>query len=279
MGKRILITGKNSYIGSKFCDFTTKYGNTVDTVDMIGDDWKNHDFSCYDAVVHVAAVVHKKENSVSKEEYFKVNTQLAVEVAKKAKDSGVSQLLFLSTMSVYGVLNGVISKDTELKPFNEYGKSKLAAEKEISAFEDDNFSVVIVRPPMVYGKGCKGNYMSLAKFAKKLPFFPLYKSQRSMIYIDNLCSFLHKAIDENLSGVFCPQDEEYVNTSLMVEEVARANGRNIKLTKIFNPFITLALKMKINIACKVFGSLIYEKDLCPEFEKVDFKTAIKHTEE
>lgn len=279
MGKRILITGKNSYIGSKFCDFTTKYGNTVDTVDMIGEEWRNHDFSSYDVVVHVAAVVHQKENSVSKDEYFKVNTQLAAAVAKRAKDSGVSQFVFLSTMSVYGVLNGVIGKDTALNPFNEYGKSKLAAEKEISALKDSNFSVVIVRPPMVYGKGCKGNYVSLSKFAKKLPFFPMYNSQRSMIYIDNLSSFLQKAIDENLSGVFCPQDEEYVNTSMMVKAVAEENGKNIKLTKCFNPFITLALKMKINIVCKVFGSLIYEKDLCPEFSRVDLKTAIKHTEE
>lgn len=279
MGKRILITGKNSYIGSKFCDFTTKYGNTVDTVDMIGEEWRNHDFSSYDVVVHVAAVVHQKENSVSKDEYFKVNTQLAAAVAKRAKDSGVSQFVFLSTMSVYGVLNGVIGKDTELNPFNEYGKSKLAAEKEISALKDSNFSVVIVRPPMVYGKGCKGNYVSLSKFAKKLPFFPMYNSQRSMIYIDNLSYFLQKTIDENLSGVFCPQDEEYVNTSMMVKAVAEENGKNIKLTKFFNPFITLALKMKINIVCKVFGSLIYEKDLCPEFSRVDLKTAIKHTEE
>ena len=90
---------------------------------------------------------------------------------------------------------------------------------------------------------------------------------------------MKKSIDEKLGGVYCVQDKNYVNTSQMVKEIAKANGKNIVLTKIFNPFITLALKLKIRIVCKVFGSLTYEKDLCPDFEKVDFITAIKRTEE
>lgn len=279
MGKKILITGKNSYIGSMFCDFTTKYGDVVDTIDMIGKAWESYDFSSYDVVVHVAAIVHKQEKEFSKEEYFKVNRDLAVKVAKKAKESGVSQFVFLSTMSVYGVVNGVINRDTELKPFNDYGKSKLEAERKIFALEDHNFTVTVLRPPIVYGKGCKGNYVELSKFAKKIPFFPDYSSSRSMIYIENLCRFMKKTIDENMGGVFCPQDKSYVNTSHMVKLVAKANGKDIKLTKVFNPIIILALKIKINIVCKVFGSLTYEKDLCPEYDSIDFKTAIKLTEE
>lgn len=279
MGERILITGKNSYIGEKFESFITEYGYSVDTVDMIGKGWENCDFSNYDTVVHVAAIVHKQEKEYSNDEYFKVNCELAVDVAKKAKSSGVSQFVFISTMSVYGVVNGVITKDTALNPFNNYGKSKLEAERRILELLDESFTVAVLRPPIVYGKGCKGNYVELSKFAKKLPFFPDYKSCRSMIYIDNLTRFIKKVIDEKLSGIFCPQDESYVNTSQMVKAVANANGKKIKLIKIFNPFITLALKMRINIVCKVFGSLIYEKDLCPEYEKVDFETAIKRTEE
>ncbi|MBQ8859925.1 MAG: NAD-dependent epimerase/dehydratase family protein [Ruminococcus sp.] len=279
MRKRVLITGKNSYIGDCFSEFTTEYYDAVDTIDMIGDSWKTSDFSLYDAVVHVAALVHKLEKDYTKEEYFRVNCELAVQVAKKAKESGVSQFVFLSTMSVYGLRNGVITKDTKPSPFNNYGRSKLDAEKELQSLEDNNFTVTILRPPIVYGKGCKGNYVELSKFAKKMPFFPDYKSSRSMVYIENLCRFMKKSIDEKLGGVYCVQDKNYVNTSQMVKEIAKANGKNIVLTKIFNPFITLALKLKIRIVCKVFGSLTYEKDLCPDFEKVDFITAIKRTEE
>ncbi len=278
MSKKILITGKDSYIGNMFAEFTTEYGYMVDTIDMIGDNWKSYDFSDYDAVVHVAAIVHKQEKEYSKEEYFKVNTELAFETAQKAKNEGVKQFVFLSTMSVYGIRNGVITKDTLCTPFNSYGESKLKAEQMISELNSDSFTVTILRPPMVYGKNCKGNYVQLSKFAKKFPFFPAYKSQRSMIYIDNLSAFIKKAIEEKLSGVFCPQDDEYVCTADMVKKVAKANGKDIKLTKLFNPFITLALKMNINIVCKIFGSLVYEKDLCPEYSKVDFETAIEKTE-
>ncbi len=277
MSDRILITGKNSYIGDSFAKFMCDY--PVEIIDMKNEAWKNHDFSDYDVVVHVAAIVHKQEKLYTAQEYKNVNTTLAYEVAKKAKENGVKQFVFLSTMSVYGVVNGVITKDTKLTPFNAYGESKLQAEKLIFSLEDETFKVTVLRPPIVYGKGCKGNYNTLRKFALKFPFFPEFKSNRSMVYIGNLCSFMKKAIDEKLNGIFCVQDGAYVNTSQMVKRVANANGKDIKLTKLFNVFIKLALKMKIHIICKVFGSLTYDFSLCPHYEKVDFDTAIKLTEE
>lgn len=279
MKKRVLITGENSYIGSKFQEYTTKYYDAVDAIDMCTDDWKNFDFSAYDVIIHVAAIVHKQEKSYTQQQYYEVNTKLASDVAKKAKSEGVSQFVFLSTMSVYGVMNGVITKDTLCKPFNDYGKSKLQAEMLLNDMCDDSFVVSILRPPIVYGKGCKGNYNELSAFARKMPFFPNYKSQRSMIYIDNLCEIIKLCIDNKLSGVFCPQDSDYINTSHMVQLIAGANGRKIRLTKFFNPFITLALKMRIRVVQKVFGSLTYEKELCPQYTQVDLETAIRKTEE
>lgn len=279
MRKNILITGKDSYIGSKFSEYATEYGDMVSTIDMITDDWRKEDFSSFDAVVHVAAIVHKHEREYTKEECFDVNTKLAYDVAKKAKNDGVKQFVFLSTMSVYGKISGVVTKDTELSPVNIYGESKLQAERLISELCDEDFTVTVLRPPIVYGKGCKGNYVQLSAFARKMPFFPMYHSQRSMLYIDNLSAFIKKAIDEKLGGVFCPQDDEYICTSEMVSAISKANGKNIRLTKIFNPFIKLALKLKINIVNKVFATLVYDKSLCPPYDKVDFETAIKLTEE
>lgn len=279
MGRKILVTGKNSYIGDSFSSYASAHGDCVCVVDTISDEWKNTDFSGYDAVLHVAAIVHKQNRKYTEQECFDVNTNLAFEVAKKAKESKVKQFVFISTMSVYGVVNGVITKDTLKKPFNIYGETKLKAEQMLKTLCDENFAVTIVRPPLVYGKGCKGNYNELANFAKKHPFFPDYESHRSMIYIDNLSGFIKKSIDEELSGEYCPQDDCFVKTSEMVKLVANANGRKIRMTKFFNPLITLALKLKIGIICKVFGSLTYEKDLCPPFEKVDLQSAIKFTEE
>lgn len=279
MGNKILVTGKNSYIGNSFIDYVGNKNDIVDVTDTLTNEWKNTDFSQYDAILHVAAIVHKQPKNYTEDEYFSVNSQLVYDIAKKAKESGVKTFVFLSTMSVYGVHNGSIGKDTKYKPFNMYGKTKLKAEQMIQELCDDSFSVVILRPPIVYGKNCKGNYVTLSKFAKKLPFFPDYESYRSMIYIDNLCEFIKKSIDEGLCGVFCPQDEHYVMTSKMVRLVAKANGKEIKMTKLFNPLITLGIKLKIRILCKVFGTLVYDDSLKLEYDRVDLETAIRKTEE
>lgn len=276
---RVLITGANSYIGDSFMSYVSNKNYQVDTIDMMTKEWIETDFSKYDVVLHVAAIVHKKERDYTNEEYYKINTELAFDVAEKAKCSGVKQFILMSTMNVYGKDVGIISNETSLSPVTAYGKTKLKAEQMIQELCDDSFSVVILRPPIVYGKNCKGNYVTLSKFAKKLPFFPDYESYRSMIYIDNLCEFIKKSIDEGLCGVFCPQDEHYVMTSKMVRLVAKANGKDIKMTKLFNPLITLGMKLKIRILCKVFGTLVYDDSLKLEYDRVDLETAIRKTEE
>lgn len=278
MGKRILITGKDSYIGDSFCAYTTEYGNSACELDVRTDDYKNHNFSQYDTVVHVAAIVHKKAKEFSKEDYYKVNAQLAFDIAKKAKESGVKHFIFLSSMSVYGLTCGEITRDTKLSPSNLYAQSKLEGERLISTLESKDFTITVLRPPLVYGKGCKGNYTLLSDFAKKFPIFPDYKSQRSMIYITNLCRFIQVVIDKRMSGVFCPQDESYVCVSNMVEKIKKANGKKAVLTKVFNPFISLLIKLRVSKICKVFGTLTYSHDMCEPFDRISFEQAIELTE-
>jgi len=104
--KKILITGANSYIGTSFEEYITKVdGYCVDTVDMTDGSWKDMDFSGYDTVFHVAGIAHADTGKVSdeiKEQYYKVNTELTIETAKKAKAEGVSQFVFMSSAIVYG---------------------------------------------------------------------------------------------------------------------------------------------------------------------------------
>ena len=256
--KKILITGANSYIGTSFEKYMEQFGNdySIDTVDMIGDSWKSKSFSGYDSVFHVAGIAHQKETLENAHLYYEVNRNLAVATAKKAKREGVKQFILLSSMSVYGMETGVISKNTVPHPKSHYGKSKLQADEIIVKLDRDTFKVAILRPPMVYGDGCKGNYQRLRSFALKSPIFPDYPNKRSMVYIDNLCAFVKSVIDENKYGLFFPQDVEYVNTSKMVKEIATENGKHIRMTKLFNPFIRIA---PFGIVKKVFGSLIYEK--------------------
>ena len=255
--KKILITGANSYIGTSFEKYLARFGDDylIDTVDMIGDSWKSKDFSGYDCVFHVAGIAHQKETLRNAHIYYEVNRNLAVATAKKAKCDGVKQFILLSSMSVYGMETGVITKNTVPHPKSHYGKSKLQADEKIVKLNCDNFRVVILRPPMVYGKGCKGNYQRLRDFALKSPIFPDYPNRRSMLFIDNLCEFVKNTIDEARQGLFLPQNAEYMNTSKMVKEIAAANGKYVRLTTIFNPFIRIA---PFKIIKKVFGSLIYD---------------------
>lgn len=274
--KKILITGANSYIGTSFENYVKQWTGEyiVETVDMIDGSWKEKDLSKFDVVFHVAGIAHIKETKRNAQLYYKVNRDLVYEVAKKAKADRVKQFIFLSSMSVYGMETGIIRKDTIAKPNSNYGKSKLQAEELIVPLQDKNFNVAVLRPPMIYGKGCKGNYIRLEKFALKSPIFPKIENKRSMIYIDNLCEFVKQVIDNKSIGISLPQNEEYVCTSYMVREIAKAHGRKIYMTRLFNPLLKV---MKIKMINKVFGDLVYakEKDVV---DMVNFKESIRNAE-
>lgn len=259
--KRVLITGKDSYIGDSVAQWLAKYPDRYATnaIDMRDDSWREHDFSQYDGVLHVAAIAHDRSRRATEDLYYRVNRDLATATAEKAKTEGVRQFIFMSSILVYGSrgFSQVINEDTPPNPGSVYGESKLQAEEGIRRLESDRFRVVIVRSPMVYGLGCKGNYSRLAKLARLLPVFPDFDNQRSMIHIDNLCEFIKLMIDNDESGLFFPQNREYVKTSEMVRLIAEAVGRNIRLIRAFNPVIRV-LGPRVTVLGKVFGSLVYE---------------------
>lgn len=289
--KKILITGAGSYIGVSVEAYLKQWPQQyqVDTVDMIGDAWKNCSFHGYDAVLHVAGLVHQpktKNDPDQAERYDRINHRLAVETAGKAKAEGVRQFLFLSSASVYGLNAPVgnvvtITGDTPLNPTDNYGISKKKAEEGLQKLQDETFRVAILRPPMIYGKGCRGNYQTMAKLAKKLPVFPWVDNRRSMLYMDNLAEFIRLLIEDEAEGIFCPQNKEYVNTSEMVNCIAHANGRGILLIHGFTWAIRL-LRPITGIVDKAFGSLCYDyelsrysKDYCVK----DFQESILETEQ
>lgn len=283
--KRILITGENSYIGISFENWLANYPNTykVDTISVRGSSWKEKDFSGYDVVFHVAGIAHVSADPKLEEQYYKVNRDLTIETAKKAKADGVKQFIFMSSIIVYGDSSSdrrVIDSNTVPKPSNFYGNSKLQAEEGILTLQSDDFKVVVLRPPMIYGKGSKGNYPKLAKVARKLPFFPDIDNQRSMLHIDNLCEFVRLMIDNEECGLFFPQNAEYVKTSEMVRLIAEVHGRKIRLTRIFNPLLRLMGK-RMKLINKVFGNLVYDQEMSEyevDYQIRDLRESIELTE-
>ncbi len=255
--KKILITGANSFIGDSVKEYLLQEPDkySVDIIDTMGFEPKPEVFIGYDVVFNVAGIAHIKETPENRDLYFKVNRDLVVKIAKAAKAGGVKQFILLSSMSVYGKLTGYITKRTKVSPTNAYGLSKAQADHAIAKLKDKDFRFACLRPPMVYGKGCKGNYQSLRTFALKSPIFPNYENQRSMLYIGNLCEFVKRIIDERRGGLFFPQNAEFVNTSNMVKLIAEVHGKKLVLTRAFNWGVKF---IKINVMKKVFGDLIYE---------------------
>lgn len=263
--KKILITGKDSYIGTHFREHLKQYPNEYNVVelDVRNDSWKNFDFSQFDVVYHVAGLAHSTPDESQRNLYYQVNTNLTYEVAKKAKDSGIKQFIFMSSIIVYGSgtigEDRIITQETPLTPDNFYGDSKKQAEIKLHTLEDENFKVVIIRPPMIYGPNSKGNYPLLAKFAKKTPIFPTLRNQRSMLYIGNLVEFIKLMIDNEENGVFLPQNSEYICTVDLIKEISKIHNHKILFTGFFNPLIRLFNKqVYIN---KVFGNLVIDREL------------------
>ena len=285
--RKILITGKDSYIGKSLKAWLEDSGGfLVDELDMENPDWINYDFTPYDTVIHVAAIVHKKKE-IPWSTYYKVNTIMPYKVAEKAKQSHVEQFIFLSSMAVYGQgkklpLGNIIDERTPLKPRSYYGRSKLLAELKLKNLNAQDFKVSIVRPPNIYGYGCPGNYISsFVKLVRLLPVIPaIYTdSKQAFLYIDNLCSFIYQLINDRKPGVFHPQDGEGISSFTLLSEIARLRRKKVWYSTRLGKVISFFYKLPIII--KVFGGVSYSSSLKNKpynnYSRVDFKRALRKT--
>lgn len=278
--KKILILGANSYIGTSFRNYlTTKYSGQyiADTVSLRGTAWQQEDWGGYDSILNVTGKAHADIATLTeeqKQEYYTVNCDLAVEAAKKAIADGAGQYIYFSSIIVYGDSSNSrkpvrITADTQPAPSNFYGDSKLRAEQKLQALFADaegRTKLAILRLPMIYGPGCKGNYKTLVKLAEKLPLFPTYHNERSVLQIEHLAEYLRTLVDNDGEGLFWPQDEKYRSTPDMVFELAEKAGRHILPAAWLNPFVRLAFYLPGKpgkLARKAFGTLTIdrEKDL------------------
>lgn len=270
---KVLITGKNSYVGKNIGNFLL-YKNMEVKYVSVRNGISEDEFTDVDVVVHCAAIVHKKEAKFAIL-YDKVNYELTVDIAEKAKKKGVKQFIFMSTMAVYGKSEGEINGNTPLQPKTLYGESKLKAEKALEKIADENFKVSIIRPPMVYGRSCPGNYKKLRMLALKLPVFPLVENKRSFIYVENLAYFVWNTISEGKEGIFMPMDSKTESTDTMSKYICSVNNKEIK----FSPFLgKMVKKIPINSLKKAFGSLYYGNDIAEVVSFTGFQEAINYTE-
>lgn len=307
--KRILIAGANSYIGTSIEGYLLKYNASqgrelyrVDTISQRDSVWESYDFHGYDAVFQASGIAHVDTGAVTQEQqalYYQVNCDLAAATARKAQEAGVGLFIYPSSVIVYGdsapyrrsrksfgEMTGVITPETPANNPHFYGNSKIRAEEELGRLAEalKDMQIAILRLPMVYGKGSKGNYPLLAKLADRLPFFPNIQNQRSMIYIENLCEFIRQRIEEGQGGLYFPQNAEYTTTSRMVQEIAAAHGKKLRLLTFMNPLVALAARMPGKVgamANKAFGSLTIDQSMSGDMSSYclyDLRESIRRTE-
>jgi len=261
--KKVLIVGAGSYIGMSF------YNASKDMFDITVVDAQKplsvDQYRGFDSVLHLAGIAHVSKKRSMKELYYKVNRDLAIRSAESAREAGVKQFIFMSSMIVYGGDNSIgkpkiITNATAPHPADFYGDSKLQADMAIQKMASPSFRTLVIRTPMVYGEGCRGNYPRLEKLAGKLFFLPKIQNQRTMININVLISYFQKYITQELSGVYFPRDDKPFNTYEMMLQTRQNQGRKTRPTVIFNPLIRFA-SLFVPAFRKMYGTKIYADDL------------------
>ncbi len=254
--KKLLLTGANGFIGSYFQKHYHEVFE-IETFSFLSDDFEVLDMNGVEVVVHLSALVHQMDGKANEAEYERVNVTQTLQLAQKAKESGVGHCIFMSSVKVYGEESeGVYDEDTACHPLDDYGKSKLKAEKSLQNIEDNSFKVSILRTPIVYGYGVKANMLNLINLIKKVPILPLgsIKNRRSMVYIGNLCAIIMAIIKSEKSGIFLAKDDETLSTSDLIGEIALALDKKVFLVSL--PFFAFFLqKLKLSFYKRLYLSL------------------------
>lgn len=276
MGKKtLMITGATGFIGS---NFIKKYENAYNIIPvcLIKNKPEELDYTGVDAILHLAALVHQMKGA-PEEKYFEVNTELTRRLATTAKEKGVKHFVFYSTVKVYGFdgdLNNhdfVLTENSPCNPNDPYGASKYEAEKILNSLKDKNFKVAIVRPPMVYGEGVKGNMLSLIKLINILPVIPFNydNNKRSVISTENLLYMTHLIIKNEADGIYLGTEGNSVSIKEIAESIEKGLGKkkiNIKFPKlIFN----IMCKIKPNIMVRLYGTLAFKQE--DNYNKIGYK--------
>lgn len=284
---RVLIVGKNSYIGNHIDEWLSAKGIDVIQLDVLTPEWKTFDYGSFDAIVHVAGIVHRPDCQ-DWNLYKSVNCDMPIEIATMAKKQGVKTYVYFSTMGVYDAkksLKGCVI-DCNTPVINDsnsmYGRSKLMAEERLNELRDECFDIAIVRPPSVYGKDCKGGYITGFKsLASKLPFIPkaYEEAKQSFIYIDNLSECVRLILENHLNGIFCPQDDEIPNANRLLEVICNGIGKKYRPSSFLG--VLLRMFSFVPLVNKAYGGISYSRELSDisgmNYKVVSFEEGMRRT--
>ena len=284
---RVLVTGANGFVGRALCGRLAEDAHAVVPAvrgacglagevivgDIDGEPaWRSALGNC-DAVVHLAARVHVMHDTAINPltVYRATNTDATLNLARQAAKVGAKRFVYLSSIKVNGEAtesDRPFHADDPPVPEDAYAISKYEAEQGLMVIaKETGMEVVIIRSPLVYGPGVKGNFASLVKWVRKglpLPFGAL-KNKRSLVALDNLVSFIALCADCEKSPtaankVFLISDGEDVSTTELLRMVAMAYGKKVFFIPVPQSWLNIVAKMlgKAEVASRLLGSLVVD---------------------
>lgn len=263
--KTLMITGATGFIGS---NFIKRYENEYNIIPicLIKNKPEEIDYRGVDSILHLAALVHQMKGA-PEEKYFEVNTELTRRIAIEAKKNGVKHFVFYSTVKVYGYDGDlynhefVLTEESPCNPNDPYGASKYEAEEILRALEDESFKVAVIRPPMVYGEGVKGNMLSLIKLIDKVSILPFNydENRRTIVGIENLLYMTYLIINKKADGIYLGSDGKSVSIKDIVETISIGLMKKRTLVRFPNLVFSFMYKIKEGIMIRLLGTLAFNQ--------------------
>lgn len=275
---KILVTGAGGFIGSRFMELNSDR-HELTAVSLRNTRINQINCTAIDAIVHFAGLAHQMEE-IDPSLYFKVNRDLTLELANKAKAEGVKHFVYISTTKVYGDggSSAVYTEKSRCVPGDPYGKSKFEAEQKLQALASDHFTVSIIRPPLVYGPGVKGNlllFIKLALLPLPLPFKGI-NNNRAMVYVDNLIALIAKILERRADGIFTLTDVDQISTEMLMVELRKNLGKKSNL--FYAPLLLrFPIKwLKPAMYSRLFGS--FNIDCSYTLESLNYQNPVSFTQ-
>jgi len=266
MHKNLIITGSSGFVGTNFINTAGPY--KIKVVDLLLEKVSDIDFKDCEGVLHLAALVHQMKGA-PEEQYFRINRDLAVDVAMTAKSQGVKHFVFMSTAKVFGESTTgkqPLDEDSSCNPQDAYGRSKYEAELLIRELEDEYFKVAVVRSPLVYGAGVKANMMNLVRLVDRFPILPfgMIRNKRSYVYIGNLIALLNRIIETKASGIFIAGDKSSISTTELIIFIAKGLDKKVLNVPIPNLLLHVFKFLRPDIIDRLWGSFELDNRLTNE---------------
>jgi len=286
---RVFITGATGFIGRAVCEVLVAHGHAVHAavrqlpamvpsdcvVAPVGEiddhtQWRTH-LEGMDAVVHLAARTHLPDGRGARMAYQRINVEGTNRLALAARAAGVGRFVFMSSAKVNGEISpresgGTLhrfSGDDPPAPTTLYGQSKWAAEQLLQrCAAETSMRLAVLRPPLVYGPGQKGNLASLMRAIDKgvpLPFAGI-DNQRSLIGVTNLADAVQRAlVSSELAGIYTVRDVELSSAELACE-IAAALGTSARLFHLPQFLLSGGARLlgRGDVVEKLTGSLVVD---------------------